>query len=94
MLVFPASMKVYKQILKQGWIKKLIDFGAVVMNPGCAPCMGNHAGILADHEVAIATSNRNFKGRLENKNSEVGLDSPRTVAYSAIKGKIADFRKK
>ncbi len=92
MIVFPASMKIYKQILKQGWIEKLIDFGAVVMNAGCGPCMGNHAGILADNEVCVATSNRNFKGRLGNKNSEVYLASPRTAAYCALKGEIADFR--
>jgi 3-isopropylmalate/(R)-2-methylmalate dehydratase large subunit len=92
MVVFPASMKVYKQILKQGWIEKLVDFGAVVMNPGCGPCMGNHEGILADDEVCVATSNRNFKGRLGNKNSFVYLASPRTAAYCALKGEIADFR--
>ncbi len=92
MVVFPASKNVYKDILKKGWVEKLIDFGAVMMNPGCGPCMGNHAGILADDEVAVATSNRNFKGRLGNKNSEVYLASPRTAAYCALMGKIADFR--
>ncbi len=92
MLVFPASMTIYKKILKQGWIEKLVDFGALVMNPGCGPCMGNHEGILADEEVCVATSNRNFKGRLGNKNAEVYLASPRTAAWCAVKGKIADFR--
>jgi len=92
MVVFPASKKVYKAILKKGWVEKLVDFGAVMMNPGCGPCMGNHAGILADDEVAVATSNRNFKGRLGNKNSFVYLASPRTAAYCALKGEIADFR--
>ncbi|MBN2278966.1 MAG: 3-isopropylmalate dehydratase large subunit [Candidatus Marinimicrobia bacterium] len=92
MLVFPASMKVYKQILQQGWVEKLVDFGAVVMNPGCGPCMGNHAGILADGEICVATSNRNFKGRLGNNNAFVYLASPRTAAWCAVKGEIADFR--
>ena len=94
MIVFPASMKVYKQILINGIIEKLVNFGAVVMNAGCGPCMGNHAGILADDEVCVATSNRNFKGRLGNKNSFVYLASPRTAAWCAVKGEIADFREK
>ncbi len=93
LLVFPASMEIYKQVLERGWITTLVNAGAIIMNPGCGPCMGNHAGILADGEAALATSNRNFKGRLGNKNSFVYLGSPLTAAVSALEGKITDFRK-
>lgn len=88
MLVFPASKEIYEAALKKGWIETLSKAGAVIMNPGCGPCMGNHEGILADGERALATSNRNFKGRLGNKNSEVYLGSPRTAAYTALNGEI------
>ncbi len=93
MLVFPASNTIYMEALKQGFIQNLMEAGAVIMNPGCGPCMGNHEGILADNEVCVATSNRNFKGRLGNKNSEVFLASPRTAAECAIAGKIVDWKK-
>lgn len=89
MLIFPASKEIYNQALDNGWIRILSETGAVIMNPGCGPCMGNHEGILADGEKALATSNRNFKGRLGNKNSEVYLGSPRTAAYTALKGEIS-----
>jgi len=94
LLVFPASMEIYKQALEKGYISTLVDAGAMMMNPGCGPCMGNHEGILADGEAALATSNRNFKGRLGNKNSFVYLGSPLTAAVTALEGKISDFRKK
>jgi len=92
MLVFPASQEIFLEVLKRGWIADLVEAGAVIMNPGCGPCMGNHEGVPADGEVVIATSNRNFRGRLGNKESEVYLVSPRTAAASAITGKIEDFR--
>jgi len=92
MLVFPASQEILLEVLKRGWIAELVEAGAVVMNPGCGPCMGNHEGVPADGEVVLATSNRNFKGRLGNKESEVYLVSPRTAAVSALTGRIEDFR--
>ncbi len=92
-LVFPASMKIYRQALDEGLIKIFIEAGAVIMNPGCGPCLGAHEGILASNEVAITSTNRNFKGRMGSKEAEVYLASPATVAASAIEGKIADPRK-
>ena len=92
MLVFPASQEIFLEVLKRGWIADLVKAGAVIMNPGCGPCMGNHEGVPADGEVVIATSNRNFRGRLGNKESEVYLVSPRTAAVSALTGRIEDFR--
>ncbi len=93
MLVFPASMKVYKQALEEGLIKIFIEAGAVVMNPGCGPCLGAHEGVLASGEVAIASTNRNFRGRMGSKEAEVYLASPASVAAAAIEGKITDPRK-
>ncbi|MCD6473731.1 MAG: 3-isopropylmalate dehydratase large subunit [Thermoplasmata archaeon] len=93
MLVFPASMKVYKQALEEGLIEIFIEAGAVVMNPGCGPCLGAHEGVLASGEVAIASTNRNFRGRMGSKEAEVYLASPASVAAAAIEGKITDPRK-
>lgn len=92
-LIFPASMKIYKQALEEGLIDIFIQAGGVIMNPGCGPCLGAHEGILASNEVAIASTNRNFKGRMGSKEAEVYLASPATVAASAIEGKITDPRK-
>ncbi|HEC88366.1 MAG TPA: 3-isopropylmalate dehydratase large subunit [Thermoplasmata archaeon] len=92
-LIFPASMKIYRQALEEGLIKIFIDSGGIVMNPGCGCCLGAHEGILAENEVAITSTNRNFKGRMGSKNSEIYLASPATVTASAIEGKIADPRK-
>jgi len=93
MLIFPASMKIYKQALEEGLIKIFIEAGAVVMNPGCGPCLGAHEGVLASGEVAIASTNRNFKGRMGSKEAEVYLASPASVAAAAIEGRITDPRK-
>lgn len=92
MLVFPASFRIYREALKKGYIATLIDAGAVVMNPGCGPCLGVHQGALADGDKALATTNRNFKGRMGNPNAEVYLCSPATAAASAITGEITDPR--
>ncbi|HNX30575.1 MAG TPA: 3-isopropylmalate dehydratase large subunit [Holophaga sp.] len=93
MLVFPASGRIYAQALEAGYIREFLKAGAVVMNPGCGPCLGVHQGALGDGEVALATTNRNFKGRMGNPKSEVYLCSPSVAAASAITGVITDPRK-
>ncbi len=92
MLVFPASWRIYREALKRGFISELVEAGAVVCNPGCGPCLGVHQGALGDQEVALATTNRNFKGRMGNPNAEVYLCSPDVAAASAITGAITDPR--
>ncbi len=93
MLVFPASGRIYSQALAKGYVGDFMKAGAVVMNSGCGPCLGVHEGALGDGEVALSTTNRNFKGRMGNPNSEVYLCSPAVAAASAIKGVITDPRK-
>ncbi len=93
MLVFPASARIYLQALKAGYLATLMEAGAVVMNSGCGPCLGVHQGALADGDVALATTNRNFKGRMGNPAAEVYLCSPAVAAASALTGKITDPRK-
>jgi len=92
MLVFPASWRIYRQALKQGYLADLIEAGAVIMNPGCGCCLGVHEGALGDNEVALSTTNRNFKGRMGNAKSEVYLCSPAVAAASAATGVITDPR--
>jgi len=92
MLVFPASWRVYKDAMEAGYISKFIEAGAVVCNPGCGPCLGIHQGALGDGEKALATTNRNFKGRMGNPKGEVFLCSSAVAAASALNGKISDPR--
>ncbi|HEY3400724.1 MAG TPA: 3-isopropylmalate dehydratase large subunit [Geothrix sp.] len=93
MLVFPASSRIFAQALDKGYVHDLMKAGAVVMNSGCGPCLGVHEGALGDHEVALSTTNRNFKGRMGNPTGEVYLCSPAVAAASAITGVITDPRK-
>jgi 3-isopropylmalate/(R)-2-methylmalate dehydratase large subunit len=92
MLVFPASGRIYQQALAAGYVADLVEAGAVVMNAGCGPCLGVHEGALGDGEVALSTTNRNFKGRMGNPSSDVYLCSPAVAAASAVTGVITDPR--
>jgi 3-isopropylmalate/(R)-2-methylmalate dehydratase large subunit len=92
MLVFPASWRIYFDALRLGYLQDLIQAGAVVCNPGCGPCLGIHQGALGDGETALATTNRNFKGRMGNPAAEVYLCSPAVAAASAITGMVTDPR--
>jgi 3-isopropylmalate/(R)-2-methylmalate dehydratase large subunit len=92
-IVAPASRTILLEAIKLGIIGRLVKAGAVVVAPGCGPCVGTHNGIPADGEIVISSANRNFKGRMGNPSALIYLGSPATVAASAIKGHIADPRK-
>jgi 3-isopropylmalate/(R)-2-methylmalate dehydratase large subunit len=92
MIVTPATQKILKAAEKAGYIDTLIDAGAVVSNPTCGACLGGYMGILGDGERCIATTNRNFVGRMGARSSEIYLANSAVAAASAIAGKIADPR--
>ncbi len=92
LLVIPASSQVLSEAIARGYIQTFIDAGGVIGVPGCGPCMGNHMGVPAPGEVTISTANRNFRGRMGTRESEVYLASPAVVAASAVAGVIADPR--
>ncbi len=92
MLVFPASWRIYKEAMKRGYLMDLAEAGAVIVNPGCGCCLGVHQGALGDGEVALSTTNRNFKGRMGNPQADVYLCSPAVAAFSAARGVISDPR--
>jgi 3-isopropylmalate/(R)-2-methylmalate dehydratase large subunit len=88
MIVIPASEEIYLAALQAGYLEPFLKAGAVIESPGCGPCMGNHMGVPAVGEVSISTANRNFRGRMGTKESEVYLASPVVVAASAVAGEI------
>lgn len=88
-IIIPATQQIYKDAMNEGLFDIFIDAGAAVSTPTCGPCLGGHMGILAKGERAIATTNRNFVGRMGDPGSEVYLSNPAVAAASAIKGKIA-----
>lgn len=92
LLVIPASQDIYLQAMHEGLIEIFMNAGASVLAASCGPCLGTGQGIPADGYNIISTANRNFKGRMGNKNSSIYLASPAVVAYSALKGQIADPR--
>ncbi len=89
-IIIPATQKIYKQCIQEGLAEIFIDAGAIISTPTCGPCLGGYMGILADGERAVATTNRNFVGRMGHTGSEVYLASPAVAAASALKGKIAN----
>lgn len=88
-IIFPATQEIYLQAMKEGLLEIFIEAGAAVSTPTCGPCLGGHMGILAKGERAVATTNRNFVGRMGHPESEVYLASPAVAAASAITGKIS-----
>ncbi|HDG99013.1 MAG TPA: 3-isopropylmalate dehydratase large subunit, partial [Desulfobacterales bacterium] len=88
LIVIPGSPQVYAEALGEGLIADFLGAGAVIGPPCCGPCLGGHMGILADGEVAVSTSNRNFKGRMGHPGSEVYLCNPAIAAASAVLGRI------
>ena len=92
--VIPASRKIYLEAIKEGIISDIVEAGANVLTPSCGPCLGTGQGIPASGHTVISTANRNFPGRMGNKDAQIYLASPATVAESAITGIITDPRKK
>lgn len=89
-IVIPATQAIYKECIKQGYLDIFIDAGCAVSTPTCGPCLGGYMGILAEGERCVATTNRNFIGRMGHNQSEVYLANPAVAAASAITGKISD----
>lgn len=88
-IIFPATQKIYLDALKAGYLETFIEAGCVVSTPTCGPCLGGHMGILASGERCVATTNRNFVGRMGHTTSEIYLASPAVAAASAIEGRIS-----
>lgn len=90
LLVAPASKRIFDQALKDGTVAILSEAGAAFITSGCGPCVGTHQGVPGDGEVIISSTNRNFRGRMGNRNAEIYLASPAVVAASAVAGEITD----
>ena len=88
LLVIPGFRSIYLEAMELGLLKTFVEAGALVLNPGCGPCLGAHQGILAPGERCLATTNRNFKGRMGSTSAEVYLSNPKVAAMVAISGKI------
>ena len=93
LIVIPASRSVLLEAMEKGVIRTLVEAGAMVIAPGCGPCVGVHGGIPADGENVLSTANRNFKGRMGNPNANIYLGSPAAAGAAALEGKIVDPRK-
>ncbi|WP_461863120.1 3-isopropylmalate dehydratase/homoaconitate hydratase family large subunit [Thermococcus sp.] len=89
-LIAPASRRIYLRMIEDGTAKILNDAGAVILPPGCGPCLGRHMGVAGDGEIVLSTTNRNFRGRMGSPNAEIYLASPITAAVSAIYGEITN----
>jgi len=88
-IVIPGSQQVYLEVLREGLIEAFVSAGAVISTPTCGPCLGGYMGVLAAGERCLATTNRNFVGRMGSPQSEVYLANPAVAAASAILGRIA-----
>jgi 3-isopropylmalate/(R)-2-methylmalate dehydratase large subunit len=88
LIIIPATQEIYHQALREGLFEIFLSAGAVISPPTCGPCLGGHMGVLAGGERALATTNRNFRGRMGHAQSEVYLSSPAVAAASAVKGRI------
>jgi len=91
-LLTPGSQSIFKEAIRAGYVETLMDAGAVVTSSTCGACFGGHMGLLADGEVCITASTRNFKGRMGSSQAKVFMGSPATVAASAVRGVITDPR--
>ena len=91
-IIIPATQHIYKECVRLGYVDTFIDAGCIVSTPTCGPCLGGYMGILAEYERCVATTNRNFIGRMGHYLSEVYLANPYVAAASAVKGKITDPR--
>jgi 3-isopropylmalate/(R)-2-methylmalate dehydratase large subunit len=89
LIIFPGTQEIYLQALREGLIETLVEAGGAVSTPTCGPCLGGHMGILAPGERCVATTNRNFVGRMGHTQSEVYLSNPAVAAASAVLGRIA-----
>ena len=90
-IIIPGTMQILRECVQRGWYTAFIDAGAVVSTPTCGPCLGGYMGILAAGERCLATTNRNFVGRMGHVDSEVYLASPHTAAATAVKGYITEW---
>ena len=91
-IIIPATQAIYLECVRRGWAETFIQAGAILSTPTCGPCLGGHMGILAAGERAVATTNRNFVGRMGHTSSEIYLASPAVAAASAVAGRLADPR--
>ncbi len=89
-IVVPATQEIYLECMEKGYIRQFIEAGCVVSTPTCGACLGGYMGILASGERCLATTNRNFVGRMGHVDSEVYLTSPAVAAASALTGYITD----
>ncbi|MDP3631444.1 MAG: aconitase family protein, partial [Actinomycetota bacterium] len=89
LIILPATQQIYREAMHEGLFDIFLDAGAAISTPTCGPCLGGHMGILAAGERAVATTNRNFVGRMGDPTSEVYLASPAVAAATAVAGHIA-----